>query len=68
MALIHVVAVAAAAVQLAKVIDGEVGDRHCTRTVVLDYLVTGTEGTTSLDVGRVTAVLKLDGERILANG
>lgn len=49
MALVHGVAVAAAAVQLAKVLDGEVGDGHAATTVVLDDLVLGAGGTTAAD-------------------
>lgn len=66
--LVHGVAVAARAVQLAKVLDGEVGDLEGATTVVLQDLVLGAVGTAALDVGGVAGVLVLDGEGVLADG
>lgn len=50
MTLVHGVAVTAAAVQLAKVLDGKVRDGQGTSTVVLEHLVVSAGGTTTLDV------------------
>jgi succinyl-CoA synthetase beta subunit len=60
--------VATAAVELAKVRDGEVGNGNGAATVVLDHLVLGAKGAAALDVGGVAAVLDLDGKGILADG
>lgn len=68
MTLVHGLAVAARAVQLAKVLDGEVGDLEGATAVVLQDLVLGAVGTAALDVGGVAGVLVLDGEGVLADG
>jgi hypothetical protein len=60
-------AVSARAVQLAEVGHGEVRDGDGTGTVVLDNLVVGSEGTSTLDVGGGAGILGLDGEGILAH-
>jgi hypothetical protein len=65
--LVHVVAVAAAAVELAEVLDVEVGNGDGAGTVVLDDLVVSAKGAAALDVGRVAAVLGLDGEGVLTD-
>lgn len=50
MTLVHGVAVTAATVQLAKVLDGEIRDRKAASTVVLEDLVLSTIGTTAANV------------------
>jgi len=61
-------AVAAAAVKLAKVVNSEAGNRHGTAAVVLENLVLGAEGTTARDGGGLAGLLLLDGEGVLAHG
>lgn len=65
---VHGVTVAARTVQLAKVVDDEVGDGERTGTVVLQDLVIGPERAPTRNLGGVAGVLVLDGEGILANG
>lgn len=67
-ALVHAVAVAAAPVELAEVVDGEAGDGHGAGAVVLEHLVLGAEGTAAGDGGGLAGVLLLDGEGVLADG
>lgn len=61
-ALVHLVAVSAGAVQLAEVVHGEAGDAHSAAAVVLDDLVLGTLGTTAGD--SEGAVTSLEGEGV----
>ena len=67
MAFVHIITVAAAAVQLAEVLNSEAADADGATTVVLDNLVVGTVGTTTDDVGCVTIVLLLDRKGVLAD-
>ena len=65
MTLVLVVTVSAGAVELAEVVDGEVGNGDGTATVVLDDLVVGALSTTTDDVkGAVTG---LEGEGVYSN-
>jgi hypothetical protein len=64
----HLLAVTAAAVELAKVGDHKVLDDNGTSTVVLDNLVLGTGSATTVDGSGLTIFLLLDGESILADG
>lgn len=68
MALVHGLAVAAAAVQLAEGFDGESADGESTGAVVLENLVLGPEGATRGDGGGLSGILGLDGEGVLADG
>ena len=61
-------AVTAATVKLAEVVDGEAGDLHGSAAVVLQDLVLGAEGSAARDGGRVAGFLLLDGEGVLADG
>lgn len=67
-ALVLGLAVAAAAVELAEVVDSEARNRHGAATVVLEDLVLGAESTAASDSGGVTGSLLLDGESVLADG
>lgn len=66
-ALVHGLAVATAAVQLAEGLDGESANGEGTGAVVLENLVLGSEGATRGDGGGLAGVLVLDGESVLAN-
>jgi len=68
MALSLGLAVTAAPVKLAEVVDGEAGDLHGAAAVVLQDLVLGAEGSTAGDGGGVAGLLLLDGEGVLADG
>jgi hypothetical protein len=61
-------AVTAAPVKLAEVVDGEAGDLHGSAAVVLKDLILGAESSTAGDGGRVAGVLLLDGESVFADG
>jgi hypothetical protein len=61
-------AVTAAAVELAEVVDGETGNLKSAATVVLEDLVLSSEGTTAGDGGSLAGLLLLDGECVLADG
>lgn len=67
-ALGHLVAVAAAAIKLAEVLDEEAGDGESTATVVLEDLVLSTLSTATDDVGGARGTLLLDGESVFADG
>jgi hypothetical protein len=64
----HLLAVTAAAVELAKVGNLEVLDDNGTTTVVLNDLVFGTSGTSAVDGGGLAVLLLLDGEGIFTDG
>jgi hypothetical protein len=60
-------AVAAAAVELAEVVNSEAGNAHGAAAVVLEDLVLGAESTAAGDGGGLAGTLLLDGEGILAD-
>jgi hypothetical protein len=64
----HLLAVTAAAVELAKVGNLEVLDDNGTTTVVLNDLVFGTSGTSAVDGGGLAVLLLLDREGIFTDG
>jgi hypothetical protein len=61
-------AVTAAPVKLAEVVDGEARDLHGAAAVVLQDLVLGAEGSAAGDGGGVAGLLLLDGEGVFADG
>jgi hypothetical protein len=68
MALSLGLAVAAAPVKLAEVVDGEARDLHGAAAVVLKNLVLSAESAAAGDGGGVAGFLLLDGEGVLADG
>jgi hypothetical protein len=64
----HLLAVTAAAVELAKVRDLEVLDDDGTSTVVLDDLVLGTSSAATVNSSGLAVFLLLNGESVLADG
>lgn len=59
-------AVSARSVQFTKVANGKARNRQCACTVVLQYFIRSTKGTSSGDSGRLGSFLVLDRECILA--
>lgn len=64
----HLVAVSAAAVQLAEIRDGEVVDDDGATAIVLDHLVLGTCGSTAVDRGGLVVALLLNTEGVFTDG
>ena len=60
-------AVSAASVELAEVVDGEARDVHGAAAVVLQDLVFGAESAAAGDGGGLASFLLLDGESVLAD-
>ena len=67
MAFVLGLAVAAAAVELAEVVDGEARDVHGAAAVVLQDLVLSAESAAAGDGGGLAGCLLLDGESVLAD-
>jgi hypothetical protein len=68
MSLVHRLAVATAAINFYEIGDSGILDRDSATTIVLDNLVLGAKGTTSINSSRFGSILKLDGKGIFADG
>jgi len=66
-ALVHGLAVTAAAVELAEVVNSEAGDLERAGAVVLQDLVLGAESAAAGDGGGLAGLLLLNGESVLAD-